>query len=122
MPDNPMKGSYFFDRLPDGSIQMKDLRSLDEQIAGIELDDSEKVRRLCTHIVQLEDIVQQITADNNQIIRNLQDKLAEAEPYAFFYKEMQKVILDNPAVMNEWQQFCLLLKMADPDLNRYNAD
>ncbi len=122
MPDNPMQGSYYFKRLPDGSIQMRDLRSLEEQIQGVELDDAEKIRRLCTHIVQLENIVQQITADNNQIIRNLHDKLAEVEPYAFFYKEMQKVILENPAVMNEWQQFCMLLKMADPDQNRYNPD
>lgn len=120
MPDNPMQGSYYFKRLPDGKIQMRDLRSLDEQIAQVELSEAEKINRLCNHIVSLEGIVQTITQDNNQIIRGLQDRIMEIEPYANFYKTMQETILQNPTLMNEWANFCLLLKMTDPDQDKYN--
>jgi hypothetical protein len=118
MPNNPMQGSYYFKRLPDGTIQMKDLRSIDEQIAQVVLTDAEKINRLCNHIVSLENVVQTITEDNNKIIEDLHARIHYLEPYAGFYKQLQESILSNPTLQIEWERFCLLLKMVDPDADK----
>jgi hypothetical protein len=54
-------------------------------------------------------------------VMRLEAKLREYEAYALFYKKMQETILDNPTMMIEWQRFCLLLKMTDPDEEKYEV-
>lgn len=116
---NPMKGSYLHKEHPDGTVSMRDLRRPSEIEAGIVLDDAEKINRLANHIVSLERVVHEITEDNNRIIEGLHDKIGQIQPYANFYHTMQKQILDNPTLMLEWQRFCLLLKLTDPDEEKY---
>lgn len=117
---NPMQGCNMAKVNPDGTVQMKDLRSPGEIQRGVVLTDEQKIQRLANHIVSLERVVHQITDDNNNIIEGLHRKVAQIEPYAVFYKTMQDTILDNPALMEEWQRFCLLLKMVDPDQSKYD--
>lgn len=52
---------------------------------------------------------------NNAIL----DKLKDEKVYGNFYRQLQKTIMENPTLLEEWQRFCLLLKMTDPDADKY---
>ncbi len=54
-----------------------------------------------------------------QKIDELNDRLAAKEQYADFYLKMQETILASPALMIEWQRFCLVMKLVDPDEKKY---
>lgn len=116
---NPTKGSTLHRVNEDGTVQMRDLRSPGEQERGVVLTDEQKIQRLANHVVSLERVIHQITEDNNNIITGLHDEIATIRPYANFYHTMMKQIIENPTLMNEWQSFCLLLKMTDPDEDKY---
>lgn len=60
----------------------------------------------------------------NEDVRRYKDEIqylkrqhAEDRKFAQFYRQMQEVILDNPTVMSEWQRFCMVLKMAKPEMD-----
>jgi hypothetical protein len=100
---------------------MRDLRTPEEREQGIELSADERVKRLADHVVTLEWTITQMNFENHLIVRDLQDKVAEIEPQARFYSMMTQQIVENPTLMNEWQNFCLLLKMTDPNENKYHS-
>lgn len=67
-----------------------------------------------------------IISDLNKTVRQQREevervhkRLNEMEPYAEFYKTLQGQILSSPTLMEEWKNFCFLLKMADPDAEKY---
>lgn len=52
--------------------------------------------------------------------RNILDaELRELRPYAECYRRLQEAILQNPGTMEEWQRFCVMLKLVDPDIHKY---
>ena len=71
-----------------------------------------------------------------QIITDLRKQLAEANDhhqrryarmestyrdlavYGNFYKQMQKIIVENPTLVEEWGRFCLLMKLTDPSADQ----
>ncbi|RYF14451.1 MAG: hypothetical protein EOO77_14280 [Oxalobacteraceae bacterium] len=118
---NPMSGSHLHKLNSNGSVTMRELRTVEEQIEGVTLTDEQIIQRLANQVVNLEQIINYISDENIDMVTKLQDKIREIEPYAFFYKTMQDTILGNPALMMEWQSFCLLLKMIDPDKEKYDA-
>jgi hypothetical protein len=64
------------------------------------------------HISRLDKAVRELHAER--------DRLKELEPYAVFYKDLQKRILADEAVMSAWKRFLFVVKLADPDEERYN--
>lgn len=52
-------------------------------------------------------------------MRGYQEKLREQNVYAEFYKQLQEGILKNPTLLDEWQRFCVMLKLTDPDHDKY---
>lgn len=69
----------------------------------------------------------QIITDKNEEVKALkkkidllEDRLAAKEQYADFYLKMQETILASPALMIEWQRFCLVMKLVDPDEKKYS--
>lgn len=68
---------------------------------------------------------QLITDKNEEVLKlkkkidELQDRLAAKEQYADFYFKLQETILASPALMIEWQRFCLVMKLVDPDEKKY---
>ncbi len=68
----------------------------------------------------------QLISDKNAEVLSLKQKidelnirLAAKEQYADFYLKMQETILASPALMIEWQRFCLVMKLVDPDEKKY---
>lgn len=116
---NPMKGCNMAQVRSDGTVQMKDLRTPVEIADGITLTDEQTIQRLAAHIVSLEHVIKDITQDNLDMVETLQGEIDAMRPYANFYFTMQKTILENPTLMNAWQDFCLMLKMTDPDQSKY---
>lgn len=57
---------------------------------------------------------------DREILR-VEAQVAEIKRYAHFYKTLQETILKYPALMIEWQRFCVLLKLCDPDEAKYNV-
>lgn len=53
------------------------------------------------------------------IIEKLRNRIDQDKQYADFYKKLQTTILSNPALIQEWQSFMMLVKMVDPDEKKY---
>jgi hypothetical protein len=60
---------------------------------------------------------------NEQVrqLRSENHRLKAYEPGGKFYLKMQKLILDNEILMDRWQEFCLLLKLVEPDMDNAPA-
>lgn len=41
--------------------------------------------------------------------------------YVEFYKAFQDSITKNPTLLDEWQRFCVMLKLTDPDQEKYDV-
>lgn len=104
----------------DGKIQMRDLRTIEEQIAGVELSQEEIITRLSTKLVTLERLMDQTFRETENEISHLRNEIVRITPYYECYHMLQKSILESPTLMQEWQRFCLTLKLTDPDEDKYN--
>jgi hypothetical protein len=51
------------------------------------------------------------------LARNLSEYQRIA-PYAHFYEELQKTIIENPTLIEEWSRFLLLVKLTNPDADK----
>lgn len=72
----------------------------------------------------------EIISSQNEQLRTIKEKhdaqvnalrreIKEMRVYSEFYKKLQETILSNPTLINEWQSFMLLVKMIDPDQDKY---
>ncbi|RYD68256.1 MAG: hypothetical protein EOP83_01185 [Verrucomicrobiaceae bacterium] len=104
----------------DGKIQMRDLRSREERAADVVLSDQEKITRLSHKLVTVERLMDQMMRDTEVEIVGLNRRIVDMAPYHDCYKILQETILKNPTLIIEWQRFCMMLKMTDPDQSKYD--
>lgn len=48
-----------------------------------------------------------------------QKEIDRLRPHADFYRLMIEIIKRNPTLAEEWSNFCILMKMTDPDANKF---
>lgn len=104
----------------DGKVQMRDLRSREEIAAGVELTQDEIITRLATKLVTMERLLDQTFRDTEKEIGDMNLRIMQMAPYYECYHMLQKSILESPMLIQEWQRFCLMLKLTDPDEEKYN--
>ncbi|RYD68257.1 MAG: hypothetical protein EOP83_01190 [Verrucomicrobiaceae bacterium] len=56
----------------------------------------------------------------NQTNQQLRAEKKERDPYYQFYKAFQESMLNSPALAEDWQRFCLILRLTDPDQEKYD--
>ena len=75
-------------------------------------NDQRMIDAQARRISKLNDIVY----SKNEEILKLEHRLYKYELAGKFYLEMQKLILDNLTLKAEWDRFCIVLKLANPDI------
>jgi hypothetical protein len=70
------------------------------------------------------EIISTLNEENRKLrdqVLVLEGKIEHMEPYVHCYKTLQESVLKYPSLMIEWQRFCVILKLCDPDEHKYNV-
>lgn len=73
-------------------------------------------RMIDTQARKISELNDRIRAKDVEIY-NLKDKMYREHLAGKFYLEMQKAIIDNPALKSEWDNFCIVLRMVCPEMD-----
>jgi hypothetical protein len=68
------------------------------------------------------ELISTLNEENRKLrsqVLKLEGRVEQMEPYVHCYKTLQETVLKYPSLMVEWQRFCVLLKLCDPDEAKY---
>jgi RecB family endonuclease NucS len=76
------------------------------------------IEKQAEHISRLNKELSEIHQKHAKVLERNLAEYQRIAPYARFYEDLQKTIIENPTLIEEWSRFLLLVKLTNPDADK----